>query len=158
MQSHIATLIHHLDTTESHILPNALAEDKDRSISLPTHLYRTFHTLSDADKARFMQYISPLLSPPHALPAGVPQAYQSAILLSRNRNRNGGVQLLTLAVDIVAIQNSAAVVILYFIPPLTPIELLHRTICIALLRHVALDAFVTSSTACKISRSFLGRF
>ena len=105
-----------------------------------------------------MQYISPLLSPLHALQVGIPQAYSAVTLLHRNSGGHEGEQLLMLALNIAAIQDSAAEIILFLIPPFTPIELLHRTICIALLQNIATRAFLTSRTACIVSRSFLGRF
>ena len=109
-------------------------------------------------KKQFLQYISPLLSPPHALPAGIPHAYRSAILLSQRKG--SGIFVFTLAINIAAIQNSAAEIVLCLIPTISsiPIELLHRTVCVALLRHTEPDAFETPSTSCIVSRSLLSRF
>ena len=105
-----------------------------------------------------MQYISPLLSPLHALQEDIPQAYSAAVSLHRSGGEHGGDQLLMIALNIAAIQNSAAKNILFLIPPFTSIEVLHRSICIALLQNTASRAFFTTRTTCIVSRSLLGRF
>ena len=105
-----------------------------------------------------MQYISPLLSPLHALQEDVPRAYSAAASLHRSGGEHGGDQLLMIALNIAAIQDAAAKNILFLIPPFTSIEILHRSLCIALLQNTASRAFLTTRTACIVTRSLLGRF
>ena len=118
LQAHIVAITHHLNIAYSHKLTGAIAENN--STPLPTHLHRALHTLSDTHKKQFMQYISPLLSPLHALPASISQAYLSAILQHQNSGGHEGGQILMLAVNIVAMQSSAAGIILYLVLHCTP--------------------------------------
>ena len=53
-----------------------------------------------------------------------------------------------IALNIAAIQDAAAKIILFLIPPFTSIEVLHRSLCIALLQNTAPRAFLTARTAC----------
>ena len=105
-----------------------------------------------------MHHISPLLSPLHALLEDVPQAYNAAISLHRNTSQQKEESILITALNIAAVQDTFAKIILFLIPPLIPIEILHRSLCIALLQNTAPRAFLTVRTARTVSRSLLGRF
>ena len=105
-----------------------------------------------------MQYISPLLSPLHALLEDLPQAYQAAIALHRDTTQREQVSALITALNIAAIQDTAGKIILFLIPPFAPIEILHRSLCIILLRNISPCSFRTIRTARIVSRSLLGRF
>ena len=105
-----------------------------------------------------MHYLSPLLSPLHALLENIPQAYQTAIALHRDATQHREEFTLITALNIAATQDSAAKIILFIIPPFAPIEILHRSLCIALLQNTAPRSFLTVHTARTVSRSLLGRF
>ena len=105
-----------------------------------------------------MQYISPLLSPLHALLENLPQAYRAAITLHRDTAQTEQPSALITALTIAAIQDSAGKIILFLIPPFTSIEILHRTLCIILLKATSTSSFLSTRAARIVSRSLLGRF
>ncbi len=105
-----------------------------------------------------MQYISPLLSPLHALQEDVPRAYYAAVSLHQGSGQQEGGEILMIALNISAIQDVAAKISLFLIPPFTSIEVLHHSLCIALLQNTAPRVFLTARTVCMFTRSLLGRF
>ena len=105
-----------------------------------------------------MQYISPLLSPLHALLEDLPQAYHAAITLLTDTTQTEQPSALITALKIAAIQDSAGKIILFLIPPFTSIEILHGTVCIILLQCASPSSFRTTRAARIVSRSVLGRF
>ena len=156
LQDHISTILHRANIP---LWYNAADNNQLRqSKLLPTHLHQTFLTLNHSQQSQFMHYISPLLSPLHALLEDVPQAYHAAISLHRNTSQQKEESILITALNIAAVQDTAAKIILFLIPPLIPIEILHRSLCIALLQNTAPRAFLTVRTARTVSRSLLGRF
>ena len=127
-------------------------------------LASTFPSISDQfstvspQQTRFLKYISPLLSPLHPLTQGIPRAYLQIIPQHELTAPNEQHSILNIALCLAAIQDTAAKITLYLIPPFVPIEILHRTICIILLKNTSPRSFSTAHTARITTRSLLGRF
>ena len=134
---------------DNHPTPNTL---------LPAHLKQTLLALRQPQQTLFLQYISPLLSPLHSLLQNIPHAYLNTISLHKHTALEEHTSILTTALNIAAIQDTAARIILFLIPPFVPIEILHRSLCIALLKNTSPGSFCTVHTSCIITRSLLGRF
>ena len=128
------------------------------NIHLPDHLRSVLHNLPQAQQTGFLRYISPLLSPLHPLTQGIPRAYFQIIHQHEPTTTNQQHSILHISLCLAAIQDTAARIIPYLIPPFVPIEILHRTICIMLLKNFSPRCFSTAHTACITTRSFLGRF
>ena len=125
---------------------------------IPTHIQPTFLRLSHAQQSQFIRYISPLLSPLHALLENLPHAYHAAINLLRDTPQAEAPSALFTALNIAAIQDSAGKIILFLTPPFTSIEILDRTLCIMLLQATSTSSFRSTRAARIASRSLLGRF
>ena len=119
LQAHINAIIRQLDITRLHEPADSIKCKHCRS--LPTHLHKPFLTLNHSQQSQFMQYISPLLSPLHALQEDVPRAYYAAVSLHQSSGQQEGDEILMIALSIAAIQDAAAKIILFLIPPLTSI-------------------------------------
>ena len=124
---------------------------------LPLHLKSTWRNLSSPQRAHFEKYISPLLAPLHALTQNISQAYLQLIKQSLQQHTHQ-LTMLQLSIGISAIQDSAAKIIIFLIPPFHPLELLHRTLCITLLKNLSPQCFTSTHTSTITSRTLLGRF
>ena len=156
LQHHIHLILSQANTSPSistspdnHYIPN---------IHLPAHLRQTLLALRQPQQTLFLQYISPLLSPLHSLLQNIPHAYLNTISLHLHTALDEQTSILTTALNIAAIQDTAARIILFLIPPFVPIEILHRSLCVALLKNTSPGSFRTVHTSCIITRSLLGRF
>ena len=160
----ISTIASHLQQgiqlTLSHIngssvTPNHGAHTGGR---LPDHFIPTFRRLTQKQQTHFLNYISPLLTPLHPLTHNITRAYAQIVHQYQSGISTGPFSTLHLAITISVIQDTAAKIILYIIPPFRPIEILHRTICIFLLKNTSPSCFSADDTSRTVTRSLLGRF
>ena len=159
----IPTIARHLQSSlqavlcrvgNSSVTPNHSAGTSDR---LPDHI-PTLRSLTTERQTLFLNYISPLLTPLHPLTHNITTAYAQIIHYHQFNTPTGRLYTLHLAITLAAIQDTAAKIILYLIPPFRPIEILHRTICIILLRNNSPSCFSKDHISRIVSRSLLGRF
>ena len=134
------------------------SDHSPHNIHLPNHLISTFYNYSQSQQNRFLKYISPLLTPPHPLTQGIPRAYFQITHQHEPLMQIPQLSVLHLSICLAAIQDTAAKIILYLIPPFVPIELLHRTICIIFLKNTSPQCFNTTHTSRITTRTLLGRF
>ena len=81
-----------------------------------------------------------------------------ALFFHQSNAHHEHTSILTTALNIAVIQDTAAKIILFLMPPFVPIEILHRSICMSLLKNTSPSSFRTAHTSRNITRSLLGRF